>query len=737
MKRPLCVVCLLFSLLWAVICSHIPLPSYDFAEGEELYLKGKIAKDEGDKKTLYMTDVFLIQETDHTQIADKSSIKPISANVKVYLKEEMPYRTGEQIIVRGTFHNFLPRTNQGQFDQRKYQWSLGNGFLLNQGIIVEQSNTVDWLEDILGRLGQQWGQVYDACSRNSGILRAMILGQREEIDSSVKNLYQRAGISHLLAISALHISFLGMLLFRLGKKCGLPCPCNILLSAILIMSYGKITGMSFSTERAIIMFLLYLGSVLAGRTYDLLTALAVSMLYMTLHNPAVFYHSGFQMSFCAVAGIGSFVPCLQKLFPGRKGLGGYLIKSFLASLGIQIFLLPVLLNSYYEFSPYAVFLNLLVIPLMGIVLVSGMLGGIWGMLLPWGAEILLLPADLILDGYEWLCRLTVQLPKSTWIVGKPVFWQGFFYYAVLFGGIWMLQRKAKSGDGVKNIGSFAKTAALSVYIMSLLGILIVPIQIKTNHKTCVTMLDVGQGDCFLVQMKGCILLIDGGTSSQSGIGMYCIEPFLKSQGISEVDYILVSHSDKDHTSGLVECMERSGESGIDYCTLVLTEYAKRHAEEYKELIRAAESGKIEVEYVKQGDGLSIYEDAALLCLYPETGAEYEDVNDSSMVLLLSCKGKRMLFTGDISEAVEEEICDALREAVGESPRIDYLKVAHHGSKTASSEEFLHAVMPMAAFISAGKDNRYGHPHRETVDRLKKQGCFIYNTAELGGITVFF
>lgn len=643
MKRPLCMVCLLFGILWALLFSYVPLPAYGFEEGEELLLTGEVAEAERDKKVLYITDVFWIQETNHTQITDESSIKPINTNVKIYLKEEMPYRMGEQIIVRGSFHNFPAKTNEGQFDQRKYQYSLGNGFLLNQAIIVKQSHTADFGADILKKLGGRWGEVYDASSRNGGILRAMLLGQRDGIDSEIKSLYQRAGISHLLAISALHISFLGMLLFRLGKRCRLPRPCNILLSALVIILYGKMTGMSFSAERAILMFLLYLGSLLAGRTYDLMTALALALFCMILTNPAVLYHSGFQMSFCAVAGIGSFVPCFQKLFPDRRGLWGYLIKSFLGSLGIQIFLLPVLLNSYYEFSPYAILWNVLVIPLMGIVLVSGMLGGIWGMFFPWGAELLLLPADFILDGYEWLCRLTFSLPKSTWIVGKPSLWQMAFYYAALFGGLWILQKKVR-GDKREKTGVAAKIAGITVYITLLFGILTVPIQIKANSRTCVTMLDVGQGDCFLLQMRGCVVLIDGGSSSQSNVGLYCIEPFLKSQGISEVDYIFVSHSDMDHTSGLVECMERTKESGIAYHTLVLTEYAKRHAEEYGALTRAAESGGSKVEYVVEKDVLSVCGDVSLLCLYPEAGAEYEDVNDSSMVLLLSCKGKRMLFT---------------------------------------------------------------------------------------------
>ena len=251
----------------------------------------------------------------------------------------------------------------------------------------------------------------------------------------------------------------------------------------------------------------------------------------------------------------------------------------------------------------------------------------------------------------------------------------------------------------------------------------------------VTMIDVGQGDSiFIKDREGITYLVDGGSSSVTSVGSYRIEPFLLSQGIAKLDYVFATHGDEDHVNGIQELLE--GQIlGVKVQTLVLPP-EKYVDEKLKSLAQTAAEHGTKVAVIHRGQTVG----SSLTCLGPDEPLETGEImgtlaagNEASTVLKLEDGRFRMLLTGDLEGNGEKQLTETLHKEQ-ESPFL-ILKAAHHGSKNSSSEEFLQAVSPRVTLISAGKNNRYGHPHAETLERLQEVGSEVWSTQECGAITV--
>ena len=242
-----------------------------------------------------------------------------------------------------------------------------------------------------------------------------------------------------------------------------------------------------------------------------------------------------------------------------------------------------------------------------------------------------------------------------------------------------------------------------------------------------TVLDVGQGDGIFIRGPGVSCFIDGGSSDVSQAGTYRIEPFLLANAAEVLDYAFVTQGDEDHINGIRELLEGQ-DLGIRIRTLVLPpeEY---HEEKLTALAAAAKENGTRVVVMEAGEEIRS-EGMRITCLGPESGSSAEPGNSASLVLGLSYGAFDMLLTGDVEGKGEESLIRS-----GRLKRYDVLKAAHHGSKDSGSEAFLEIVKPKVALISAGRDNRYGHPHQETLDRLGAAGCRVYSTQESGAVTV--
>ena len=625
-------------------------------------------------------------------------------------------RMGSLVIVQGKYRSYTHATNPGEFDGADYYRITGQQGRIMDCRVLAQSVSYDVFQDYMYRVRDYLSLLADACfnQEDASVIKAMLLGEKGTLDADIKDLYRRNGIIHILAISGLHLSVIGMGCHKLLKRMRLPKLVNITLTIGLMYCYGIMTGMGISMLRAYIMFGIHLGAELIGRTYDLLTAVTVAALVALVQQPLYIQHSGFLFSFGAICGIGIFLPAVERNLFGHSRLE----KVFLSGAAISISTLPVYLCFYYEFPPYSMFLNLIVIPCMTLVLIGGLATLIAAAcFLPFGA-VAAYPVHILLAFYEKCCNFCLRLPDHKWILGCPEPWQIVLFLGILIG-------LAACNDRLSKFHFWQGV---------LCALLILTIRLPQGLQ--ITMVDVGQGDCiYLAEDSGIHLLIDGGSSDKNDVAEYQMMPYLKHEGVSHLDAVVVTHPDSDHISGILELLRQTGTSGITVGALYLPDVGDLgRNEEYHELERLAQEAGVPVRYLSVGDTLQRGE-VMLTCLHPEKGWNETEPNAYSTVLYLEYRNFTALFTGDLEGEGEKLVRERLAESPLAETGITLLKAAHHGSKNSTGETFLQTVNPRIALISAGRNNRYGHPHEELLKRLEDSGCYIYGTQESGAVTV--
>ena len=523
-------------------------------------------------------------------------------------------------------------------------------------------------------------------------------------------------------------------LFQTLKFAGLGNTGAGMLSLAVMIQYGLLTGGSVSAMRAVCMFLLSVGAKILGRSYDLLTALALSAILLLLDSPAYLYSSSFLLSFEAVVGLGAVSPYLLEITEAKKKL----TKSLLSSFSVQLATLPVMLVFFGEVSVAGILLNLFVLPTVGGVLISGLISCILGLFSLEAAVIAAMPGRALLFLYEQSCILAGKLPFCTWVGGLPEIWQSLIYYGCLMlalvAAVRITRKQKKQGKQKTAKGMFHKikahTAVMLLFVILAAGILVLSWKDRSGLR--ITCLDVGQGDGIVLEMpEGGAFLMDCGSSNQKNTGQYQLLPYLKSRGITSLDGIMVSHTDTDHISGIRELLDfmAKGLSSVKAETLILPEWEDAGEEEYADLLELAKQAGVNCIFAGEGDRLS-FQDVEMRFLAPLENASGADANEEGLVMELRYRAFRGLFTGDIGEETERELIKK-----GLLSDVDFLKVAHHGSRYSTCEEFLEIVKPELAVISCSDSNTYGHPSPETVERLEKSAARIAYTMESGAVTV--
>lgn len=632
-----------------------------------------------------------------------------SEKIQVYSSTDS-YQIGNYIQVVGRYEAFqLPR-NEGNFNEEQYYYSKNIGLRMTAYQEKLLENDIEKYKVWLLELRQDMEQVFlkYMSEQAAGIMANMTLGSKNLADKEVKALYQKAGISHVLAVSGLHISILGMGLYRLLRRIYCPIPVASALTVGVVYSFGVLTGMELSTTRAVIMFFMMMLAGSLGYTYDTVTALSVSGMLQLWENPFVLWYAGFLLSYTAVLGAVVITGVVKNVWKKRAGR---ILETIEGSLCIQMATLPVLLFFYYEVSGYSVLVNACVLPFMGILLFFGAAGGVIGLFHGGMATVVLKVPEWILVGCQWICAFFSGLPGNCIITGKPSMEKIILYYILLLIILYIIRSTGKR-----------RCFLGSIVLMAILcwG--------NGTKGTEVDFLDVGQGDgIFLQSEKGNGVFIDGGSTDVGKVGTYRILPFLKCRGMKEISLWFVSHTDEDHISGLKEILEE----GYPVRNIVLAEGIVKD-EAWSNLVELAEKNGSNIYYLKAGESITL-DEMHFTVLYP--WKEGIDRNECSMVLLAELEGMTGLFSGDIGEDQELELVNNKEFQKLMKKPIDFYKVAHHGSKESNSLEFLETISPELAVVSCGENNSYGHPHKETLERLEKMGSRILCTMESGQITV--
>ena len=791
------------------------------AEGSEIVVTGQVCWRED--ASFYLNEITFYSEQfiDDIKAANQQRI---SKTYKLKCETTAPTAIGEYVAVRGAFFEFSEATNPGEFDSRTYYRSKQVMGRLKNAELIERAEPAFGIREWLLQRREYWEAYLTECfpKKEAAIMSALLLGEKGGLEEETRELYRRNGILHILSISSLHITILGMGLYRLLRKAGLPVWAAAVLGGMFMIGYGMLTGFGVSVCRAVGMYLLRMLAEVAGRTYDMLNALGAVGGVMLLWNPYYLQNSGFLLSYTCVLGIGIVYPVLKKWLEERqaerrkgkagsvrevriegrkersveemrgekkgkersvrevrgekrKGKAGsvrkvdeegrkkkegsirercrrrkekegnirkvcgkkakvMLIDSLLLSISIQLVTLPVQLWFFFEVPVLGGVINLLILPLVKPLVISG----VFLLLFPFAGKWISAVGIFILRWYELVCSFFDRLPWQTWNPGRPEIWQILVYYGALLLMLRGMNRRKNSGRG-------ARWGSGCLFVMGL-----ILLGMRFGNGAQIIFLDVGQGDCVLIQTEaGENYLYDCGSTSRSNVGKYVLLPYLKYRGIRNLDAIFVSHPDRDHVNGVIEVLEYAKEKGIQVAQIVISATGiENAAEQYEELLEAAagayDGAGAEVRLLAAGDKWSGRKGAAeFLCLHPGAAGEGElDVNEASLCLyarLFSKKGElSVLLTGDVEGPGEELLTESLERYGIE--KTDVWKVAHHGSRNATGEAFLKQIKgewqtPLIAVISCGRKNRYGHPHEETIDRIEAAGAEWYCTKENGAVTV--
>lgn len=724
--------------------------------------------------TMILTDAFINPYAEDTAEYTAENIEDkVLVSCKSDLLDEDSLNSGCLVFLEGMAEFPKEATNPGQFSYRMYYRGLGVRNKINAYRIKVLEGKISPLrrqtERFKSYASRAFGEICD--KDDAGVFMAIILGDKSELSEELKERFQDNGIAHILAVSGLHVSLIGMSLYAAMRYFGASYAIAGICASALLTFYGFVTGFGASVFRAVFMVEVSCLAAYLGRSYDLLSALSLSLILQAWQSPFMLFSAGLQLSYGAVASIGIESEIMREKKRRIKeyedpvtnekcekdNLKSHLkliscrdaaYETMMISVAIQLYTMPIQLYHYFSFPLFGILLNLVVIPLLTYAAASGILalgiysvsyagvsilnhGGIGFKILKILAGACTGPGHYIFRLYEWLCIQTEKLPFHSIIPGRPMAFQIAVFYLILAIRYVFVMRKF--GDRLNR-----KTADISFICVSVLLLMIKPV-----HGFGVWFLDVGQGDGVFMRTRYAAILSDCGSSQDKRIGKNVLIPFLKCQGVSKIDWILVSHADADHINGIEWLLKE--ETDIKVKNLALPAAGKGQ-EAYEKLEKMARNRGADVYYLHRGDEIQARE-LTLNCIYPDDGEKSEeDRNAHSLVFKVSYGDYSMLLTGDIGVENENDILmmednekaenNKRTENNEKMRKVTILKAAHHGSAGSSSDEFLDYFLPSYTVLSYGKGNTYGHPSPEAVKRLEKTGTRIYKTAESGAISVW-
>ena len=703
----------LFTGAGAVTCLEKKYVAYDSVE------EGEIVQAEGRVKSVTASSYGykVILTADKVKLSDTGRKMPTGVNLLAEFEERPDVKTGNRIWIKGAKIAFHIGRNEGNFDEKEYCRGQKTAAKLKGTEYAVTDKRYSEIREKLAEIRRLLCENIDSACREeeASVLKAILYGEKTGLNEDQKELYVKSGIAHILAISGLHMSIVGMGVYRLLRKKYNFFNAGIISGGIII-AFGIMTGFGISVKRAVYMMVLRIAADISGRKYDFKSAVSFSLLLVLMKNPYAIYSTSFLLSYSAMLSLGFIYPGFEAWFEvcKRKKKKKYLRYCMAVLSGALMWLvnLPVIAYFYFEIPTYSILLNFIVLPMMSVLFLSGMAAS-FAMFLSFPIGIFVSgAASSIVKLYTFLCSQIEKFPFARVVTGRPDSAEIILFYGIMAALLVVMKYYKK--------GCFRKILLTVIFFAVQISIIY---RKPSGHSVNISVIDVGQGDCILVENRnGHTYLVDAGSSTIKNVAEYNVVPYLKCKGIGSLDYVMVSHGDSDHINGILQMMEKDD---LRIRNLVLPDCGQ-FSQEYGELRELAKRRDIPVIYVSKGDSLKDGE-IRFEIISPED-KKYGDINDASMVMRMEYQEFSMYFTGDISEKTERELLQAISAA-------DVLRVPHHGSGLSSSQELLEKANPSVAMISCGVGNRYGHPHRETVERYEMLKTELFVTAESGCIEI--
>ena len=653
---------------------------------------------------------------------------PKSKNTKLILYSKAEYFAGDILRIEGNFEKGEIDRNYKGFNYRRYLKQnkiYGIVFSKSEEIIDKRKDINFIFEKINKAFNSQIDKLYK--DEYSGFMKGILIGNKNELDVQIENNFKTANISHILAISGLHISFIIIgVKFVLDKLINSKKIKSFIL-IIFFIFFWFITGKSISCMRACIMNILVILSSIFYRKNSFYISFIYSLIFIIVLNPYHIFSVSMWLSYLGTLGIVLLYNLFYKIL-NKKLKSKFISKSFALSLSAQILIFPVMIYVFNIFSLNFFIANIVVSFFISYILAIGYISVFISFIFLPFAQVLVHIENLMLYIVFKTAEITSNLPFSKITLVTPSFIFIILYYILMFYfSIYFKNNKFKMLKVILNLNFRIIVKKLFIFITII--ILISQINI-IDFKLKIYFLDVGQGDCTLIRTPyGKNIIIDGGdgNSDKYDYGEKVVYPYLLDRRIKKIDYLVASHADSDHMGGLIYILENMKVEQI------LLGIQSQESNQLKDLIDIANKKKVKIIILKAGDEIKIDKDIRINVLFPiKNNLILENsLNNNSLVFKLKYNNFSMLFTGDIEEIAENELINLYKDNL----KSTILKIAHHGSKSSSSKEFLKSVSPQIAVIGVGKKNKYGHPNEEVLLRLKNYGINIYRTDESGEIEI--
>ena len=620
---------------------------------------------------------------------------------------------GDSLVLRGRLVHFDEARNPGGFNEYMYYRTRKIHYKSFPEIErISEGNAAPIRTSLFrwrGRLSEIYRTVLPP--EESGVIISVVLGDRSGLEDTIRELYRAAGVFHLLSVSGLHISIVSLLAYKLlglfldKRRAGV-------INLALLILYCLFTGSGTGTIRAVLMAGIVIVGAMLFRERDLISSISFAGICMLIYEPLSLFDIRFQLSFSAVFGIAVLTAPIERALSRLVLIPRFLRVASAGNLAASLGTFPFLLYHFYVITPYGFFANLIILPTSFILVGLGVLTGALGLISIEAAEFVAGSLYLLLRFYRSVCEFFAYLPASELLVGSSgLLFTLLLVVALLLFAYWFNGRnedmKARRRLFFISVGACAAVAVLHYR----------PPEFE------ITMLDVGQGDAFVVRENGSVFIIDGGGLPHDGdnTGIRVLIPYLEYLGVGRIDGVFVSHVDFDHAGGILEILPYKTIERLYFPYTV-----ERDDPMYLAIVEACVINQISVSYLSKGDILKT-DRMVINTLHPTKNC-VETVNDSSLTLQFIYENTAVLFTADIGSDIERRLDFA-------SPTV--VKLAHHGSRFSNDEEFLRRAAPPFAIVSTGRRNVFGHPAPEVVERLEYLGIPLYNTARNGAVTLTF
>jgi competence protein ComEC len=628
-----------------------------------------------------------------------------------YLKQQGRYMKGRET------------RNPGEFDYNKYLRSQGISGILTSNyedeisvLNYEPDKFKSYIFEIRKAIDYQITSLHE--EKTAALLRGLILADRSGIDYDVKEEFLNSGVMHILAVSGLHTGYIALIFLLLFGRFNLTL--RTVLTAAGLISFLLISGIPVSVFRAVTMAVVFLFALLSGRTSNIFNSLSLAAIIILIADPYEIYNPGFQLSFSAVISIGFIYPFMRDKINVRFTkipFVKYILLFIAASLAAQAGTLPLTIFYFGKLSVIALAANLVIIPLIGFIIGTAVVTLMFSFMAPFISIYYAAANDLLSN----ILFTTIHY-AGTWKYSFIGINHLSAYGVIIFYLLLVILFFA-----VLKIELFRRKIVFAVIIiLNIITLTSLDNQkLMPNGLFSFLMIDVGQGDSFLMKFPdGITFLIDAGeVNKYFDTGERVIMPLLNHLDIDKVDYAFISHLDIDHYGGMIS-MVNSGRIKHLYIPPVNFTSTGQRLEKY--LREKSQS------FSYYHNEVFTFGNVKLYSLYNEDAVSSLSSNENSGLLKVVYGNNSFLFTGDVYKSGESYYINKY----GSFLKSDVLKVAHHGSNSSSSQEFINFVDQDFALISAGYKNRFKHPAPEVIERLNLQGTKILRTDLNGAVLLY-